>query len=516
LSCSLVAEFGLRMPKFVPVTDSEKPKAEQSAFSKDMMIHRMFDDPHSVVKPHELQKRGFADGEVGWGNLNSYGSDEKDERAQILKHAEGSNKMVRNEKGLWVKAKVVDDDGGSQTSSSQRGMGRGRGIPVLEKLRQEQAAESEDNNEEYVKSKRDVSESPQRRKDEPSRRRDRNDRSRSDSRGRRTSSRRNRSGSRSPKRKEKSWHRADSRRSRSRDRNSRDRYNSRSRDYERRKSDRDDSRERTKRRRSRSRSSSESDRHRKRDRSESKESRTIQKVVKEQESVRERSLVADKNNESNSKSAVMRESFRRSPSPLDDRHDSPSQMTAIQVINHFHEVYSEKSSKRLDHIAEIFEETAAIQSMKALNKVYLSGKDAVKSSFARTQPQTIVTSKRIYIECPFFKETNVSSSGADGLVTYACDLHRSGTSPGLGDLSKDTVLLYECGHNHILRVWGMNDTSHLSQNEDLTEDMVYDSEIWKAIEKIIGEKWKLVIEENQIDLMLISHFHNYDKMEVWG
>jgi hypothetical protein len=508
------------MPKFVPVTDSEKPKAEQSAFSKDMMIHRMFDDPHSVVKPHELQKRGFADGEVGWGNLNSYGSDEKDERAQILKHAEGSNKMVRNEKGLWVKAKAVDN-GDGQSSSSQRGMGRGSGIPVLEKLRQEQEVqnnESEDDSKEFRKSERDVSESPQRRKEESFRRRDREDRTRSGSRDRKTSSRRNRSESRSPKRKERT--RDDSRRRRSRDRNSRDRYDSRSRDYERKKINRDDSRENKRKRRSRSSSEPESrDKHRKkRDRSESEESLIVSKSgKKEEEVIPEKLSSSGRKNETSSASAVHIRATDHSHSPIDDDGDlSPSQLTAIQVINHFHEVYSEKSTKRLDHIAEMFQEKATIQSMKAINKIYLSGNDLIKSSFSRTQPQTIVTSKRIYIECPFFTEVNSTSSTTNSLVTYACDLHRAGTSPGLGDLSKDTVLLYECGHNHILRVWGMNDTAHLSQNEDLTEDMVYDSDIWKAIEKIIGEKWKQVIEENQIDLMLISHFHNYDKMEVWG
>ncbi len=49
------------------------------------------------------------------GVLGTHGSDEKDQGAQVARKAQ-STKMVRNEKGLWVKVSVSDEGSGSSSS----------------------------------------------------------------------------------------------------------------------------------------------------------------------------------------------------------------------------------------------------------------------------------------------------------------------------------------------------------------------------------------------------------------
>jgi hypothetical protein len=97
--------------------------------------------------------RGWAMGTVGWGVLGAFGSHQKDEGAQVQRKATGKNKMVRNEKGLWVKAKELnaedEGDGGEEEEEEEargdsdggvhyvvekapsRGRGRGGGIPLI-------------------------------------------------------------------------------------------------------------------------------------------------------------------------------------------------------------------------------------------------------------------------------------------------------------------------------------------------------------------------------------------------
>ena len=119
------------MPKFVPVVDTEKSRAEQerdSNFDK----HRKFDNPHKV-------DRGWQQGNVGWGVLGEFGSSSKDNSAQVVKRAEGANKMVKNERGLWVKAKDVRND---EPSIGKPSRGRGGGVSVIDELTSRTMGES--------------------------------------------------------------------------------------------------------------------------------------------------------------------------------------------------------------------------------------------------------------------------------------------------------------------------------------------------------------------------------------
>ena len=108
------------MGRFVPVEDNETPLCEQRAHDPNMAKHRQWDSfviARDSAQSREMEvalkkaatdkpkaDRGWERGSVGWGVLGSWGNDEKDQSAQVARVGEGRNKMVRNEKGLWVKA----------------------------------------------------------------------------------------------------------------------------------------------------------------------------------------------------------------------------------------------------------------------------------------------------------------------------------------------------------------------------------------------------------------------------
>ncbi len=546
------------MPKFVPVTDTEKPKSEQSLYSDELLAHRQFDMPHAVLNSgsagnsNSQEKRGWTQGEVGWGNLNKYGSDAADNGAQILRHAEGDQKMVKNEKGLWVKAKSINS---SENKGELQGKGRGgRGIPVFDKYRQDlENKQSDDEGTEGIKSddKRfedarakkefDIEKDHQHsnRKEQKSSHRDRsgssdrsasphrrshNDRSRDrgrdrdndrhksrgdrDSRDRRGDERSRRDDSRSRRARSRSGHKE---RRGDKDRHNRSRNDSRERHRRR---SRSESRERHRdhRKRSSKYSDSDSDDDRRR-----KEKERDDRPRKQQR--RGSPSPSPPTNKHQRKTETHRVKEKEQQLQSDEKKDIEEaipeiQITAVQVLNHFHEVYSGKSTRRVEQIGELFHENAKIQSLRSDHKVYLKGREDIKTSFLKTEATNVTPSKRIYIEVPQFLSTDSASSPQ--LVTYACDFHRAATSPGLGDTSKDTVLLYECQDRFIVNVWGMNDADHLSQNENLTEDVVYEAKVWGLVEAVIQQKWSEVIQREKLNLKLVSHFHNYDKMEVWG
>jgi hypothetical protein len=542
------------MPKFVPITDSERPKSEQSFYSDEFMQHRLFENPDAVIRSTEESL------------LN-----EKDEVAQHIRHAEGENKMVKNEKGLWVRAKTVDVD---SKAHSGKGMGRGnRGISILDKYAEDQRRESEAHQIPSSSQFEDVDErsnKKERRSPSTEKRSERDRRSRDDSRESRRNAKRSRSRSHSPRQKrdrsrdrdrdrspkhKKKRDRRDSRsRSRSRERRHKDRKRSRSPEY-RRKDKYDSDRERESDREdrlSKKKSRHDDDRDRRRDKHQH-ESRRKYSSDEEEEEDKYKHRKNDAHKESHRKNNKDRKEDQqdddrdmvkisshstashppqRETSPprrddtkplqetkqqqqqqqQDDDDDDlpPIQITAVQILNHFHEVFAMKSNRRLDSLLELFHPDAKIQNLKTGNS-YLSSLSAIKEAFQRTNPHEIIVSKRIYFEhSSFIHERNQE------LITYACDLHRAGTSPGLGDLSKDTILFYECCNQQILSIWGMNDVEQFAQNENLTEDQIYFSKLWPCLEKILQEKWGKLLEMKKIDLMEISHFHNYDKMEVWG
>ena len=124
------------MPTFVPVVDSETPRLERD--DADMAKHRQWDSTVIARSAASMGKggvgkggggkggggkagasgltsnRGWGTGTVGWGVQGKFGSNEADVSDNVQKrYATGKNKMIRNSKGLWVKAKDVEDDGES-------------------------------------------------------------------------------------------------------------------------------------------------------------------------------------------------------------------------------------------------------------------------------------------------------------------------------------------------------------------------------------------------------------------
>lgn len=108
------------MPAFVPVSDPEKARYEQD--EKELAKHRNFDSMVVARQRTETTNRGWEQGSVGWGVLGAWGSSRRDEKAQVTRRvADPSNKMVRNEKGLWVKARDLDPEASSKAVYAKRG-----------------------------------------------------------------------------------------------------------------------------------------------------------------------------------------------------------------------------------------------------------------------------------------------------------------------------------------------------------------------------------------------------------
>lgn len=98
------------MPSFVPVQDPEKARHEQDETA--LAKHRNFDSMVVARQRTETTNRGWEQGAVGWGVLGSWGSSSRDQGAQVTrKVADPRNKMVKNEKGLWVKVRDLEAKG---------------------------------------------------------------------------------------------------------------------------------------------------------------------------------------------------------------------------------------------------------------------------------------------------------------------------------------------------------------------------------------------------------------------
>jgi hypothetical protein len=208
----------------------------------------------------------------------------------------------------------------------------------------------------------------------------------------------------------------------------------------------------------------------------------------------------------------------------------------VQVINRFHEVFAHDTlfqSQRLGDIAQLFSPGAVIASLKTC-AVHLTGVEAIKESFAKTTAAKVTISKRVYFEraAPTTLDADVPVAGGDGQdgedgeeveapprsagggggapVTFCLDFHRPGTAPGLGDKAKHTVLLYRCQAAHISHIYGMVDHEQLSAPEDMEKSQVLKSKVWALVRPIVLRDWEKLDEEGE------AHFHNYDRMEVWG
>eukprot|EP01038_Epipyxis_sp_PR26KG_P015836 gene15836-21457_t len=469
------------MPRFVPVIDTETPLSEQQndpEKKKEYAKHRQFDALSAPVD------RGWKQGALGWGVLGSYGSNDKDQIAQVIKR-DGNSKMVKNEKGLWVKAKESDEQ---HLTSKLKGSGRGGGIPVLPSTNAQYRPKSpsyshqSETNHDYMKSTHqhgdldDLNESKHRWKDKefhrPSGHHNHEKRSRS------RSPSYNNSKQKPQTKYEKQSCRRDSR-SRSRSPN-REKYVVRNRSKS------------PQRRRNQGRSVSREkkfSRSRSRDRYESKNKTKYYK----DHSVNRSSL-----EESKLKHEKKTDLIDEIEDGAVDGTIEPFRITAVQIINRFHEVFQSNPlfiSNRLNDIESLFEENSFIASLKNGSN-YISGRTAVRDSFLKTTSSEVTISKRIFVD-------------NNGPITFCFDLHRSGTSPGLGDRTKDTVLLYKCCDSHIQGIWGTADQEKLASNTELSKSELLSSKLWKYALQYIHSVMPDLNDE-------IIHYHNYDHMEVWG
>eukprot|EP01035_Chromulina_nebulosa_P019283 gene19283-25142_t len=445
------------MPKFVPVVDVEKPLHEQNIHSEELSKHRQFDNPHDISK--STVHRGWQQGSLGWGVLGSFGSNDKDDGSQVINRSSVPQKMIKNEKGLWVKVK---DD------SQLKPMGRGKGISVLDELENSNSYEKDYADSEERSDKHDLEDS-------------RSSRKRSEERSHKHKDYRNRS-------------------------NSRDRY--------RRRIDRSVSRERYDRRhgRSHSRDNDRSrrkdsrDRYRKRDRSYSRDSRdnnrdrqnNSQEYKKSSSKVTNVEVHPDSANKDNDVTNDYKVDIPKSSS---GEESFIPELSAIQIVNRFLEVYSNNkisSTNRLNEIMELFDKTCVIYSLKT-SKVLLNNIETIKQSFSNTKPTSCIVSKRVFIESQFEKS-----------ITYSLDFHIPGNTPGLGDPAKDTILLYKCIRNKIVNIWGYVDSLKMASNKALTKRNVLESKVWPLVKGIVSNDFQLLDEDN------CCHFHDYDDIETWG
>lgn len=179
------------------------------------------------------------------------------------------------------------------------------------------------------------------------------------------------------------------------------------------------------------------------------------------------------------------------------------EVTAVQVLNRFHEVYSRDtlfSADRVQSISELFSDSASICSLKS-GAQFLTGRTAIAESFAKTSPAAVAVSKRVFVE------SSPSATTSLPRASFVFDLHRKGTSPGLGDKTKDGVLLYRVVGASIEQIWGAVDNERLAVDENLTEERLFQSKVWK----LAGE-----IMQREVQPIGERHYHNYDHMEVWG
>jgi len=193
---------------------------------------------------------------------------------------------------------------------------------------------------------------------------------------------------------------------------------------------------------------------------------------------------------------------------------------AVQIVNRLLDVYGTSfktaeapSKKRLEEIALLFSEDAAILSLKT-GKELLRGRQKIEQSFAGTSAARATCAKRLFIESSAAANFNAKSD-ADASVSFALDLHVPGTSPGLGDRTKHTVLLYRVESNLITHVWGGVDADKMSANEKLTkEDLV--TKLKETISRIIEQDYPHCFEKEAENGVVDIHFHDYCNLEVWG
>jgi hypothetical protein len=201
-----------------------------------------------------------------------------------------------------------------------------------------------------------------------------------------------------------------------------------------------------------------------------------------------------------------------------------------------------KAKKRLDLIAQLFSESAAVLSLKS-GKEMLSGKKAIRNSFARTLPEEAKCCYRIVVnvkpegndekEGKEEIEAEKGNEDKEGTVSYCLDFHAPKTSPGLGDRTKDTALLYRCQNQLLTHIWGAVDPDKLSSNPNPNQKSsgnsnnpnsnsvemsivtILKSKCWGWAELLIRKDFPLFsnsVDGDDNDLI----FQDYNNIESWG
>jgi hypothetical protein len=167
-------------------------------------------------------------------------------------------------------------------------------------------------------------------------------------------------------------------------------------------------------------------------------------------------------------------------------------------------------------------------------KVMLSGKSSIRSSFTRTSPEESRCSHRVVLNIP---QDTVSSDayasnegGSDSTVgasnrsvSYCLDFHPPFTSPGLGDRTKDTALLYRCVGSLLTHIWGAVDPDKFSstwskQSTSATvsasKEAVLETKCWTWAAAVVSKEFPsfpLLVEDSEVVI-----FHDYNTIESWG
>ena len=463
------------MVKFVPVTDVERPKDAQNLNTSANEKHRKFDNPHTVKKTVD---RGWQQGNVGWGVLGAFGNSDKDDAAQVIKRAEGVNKMVKNEKGLWVKVKDLSDAGSNITSYSSS-MGRGGGISVLDSLAASTSSSYEKDRRGDQDDIRSAGRSDSRFRDDS---KDRYHRSKCDSDRRVRSRSRSRDSREDRSRERKHWSddrheispvdRRSYRTSSHSHHRGRDGNRSRSRSHS------NHRKEKSRSHQDRDQSSGNSRRHRDDDRggkghrssrADRDEDMKMNQLpsrhadnngdkycndskVKDFSSSSSRNITRDSSNHGGDKERDTNNSKKEVKSAIDsddgeeDNEPFVFDFTAIQLANRFLEVFSgencppilnkknnmkceedddddededEKERKklinlRLESIASLFTEDACVLSLKS-GKAMLNGRKVIRDSFSRTLPDYSKCTYRIVVDTENLIKNNITNSSTNNL-----------------------------------------------------------------------------------------------------
>jgi hypothetical protein len=129
-------------------------------------------------------------------------------------------------------------------------------------------------------------------------------------------------------------------------------------------------------------------------------------------------------------------------------------------------------------------------------KELINGKAKIRASFLQSLSHPCQCSRRVFVEL-------------DNGVSFAFDLHPVGTSPGLGDPKKETVLLYRCFNSVITNVWGSVDKQNLASSASLSLPTILSSELWSFVSNII-------IKDDPSFTSEKIHFNDYTTIETWG